>query len=123
MVLRMTKSAKPAPEIVRAAEALEEEMARLETIRLQERMKAYETHMQSFAVLGQAAGALNATLAAEPGDRAALSSAEARLQELAAAALTLFEAARADDFPEIAREADALKQRMLALRKRLARPS
>jgi len=42
------------------------------------------------------------------------------LQDLADGARALFEAARDDDFPEIAREADVLKQRMASLRNRLA---
>jgi chromosome segregation ATPase len=186
MVARlMTRTAKPTAEIVRAAEALDEELVRLETtsrsvrrirldtdkalaraaaelketlalperlaerlqalgqamvrlqerqqealaplakfaVELQERMKAYEGHMQRFAVLGQAAGELNATLAGGPADMAALVSVDARLQEIADAARTLFESARDDAFPEIAREADVLKQRMSALRKRLPRPT
>lgn len=180
----MTRTAKPIAEIVRAAEALEAELVRLETtsrsvrrsrldtekalaraaaelnetlalpegltlrlrelgeamarlqerqqealaplatfaVQLQERMKAYEGHMQRFAVLGQAAGELNATLASGPGDRPALASVDARLQEIVEAARTLFEGARDDEFPDIAREADVLKQRMSALRKRLPRP-
>jgi chromosome segregation ATPase len=186
MVVRlMTRTAKPMAEIVRAAEALDEELVRLETtsrsvrrirldtdkalaraaaelketlalperlaqrlqalgaamarlqerqqealaplamfaVQLQERMKAYEGHMHRFAVLGQAAGELNATLAGGPTDMAALVSVDARLQEIADAARTLFEGARDDGFPEIAREADVLKQRMSALRKRLPRPA
>jgi hypothetical protein len=79
--------------------------------------------MQSFALLGQRAGELNTALAAGLEDRGLLPSVEARMQDIAEAARTLFEAARADDFPEIAREADVLKQRMLALRKRLTRPT
>ena len=56
------------------------------------------------------------------GDREGFARAEARLQELSDGARAVFEAARAADFPEIAREADVLKQRMAALRKRLSRP-
>jgi uncharacterized protein YPO0396 len=122
--------------MARRLQALGEAMARLQerqqealaplatfAVQLQERMKAYEGHMQRFAALGQAAGELNATLAGDPGDRpAALVSVDARLQEIVEAARTLFEGARDDDFPEIAREADVLKQRMSALRKRLPRP-
>jgi hypothetical protein len=44
---------------------------------------------------------------------------DAQLRQIAAGARELFEAARADDFPDIARQADALKQRVGALRKRL----
>jgi chromosome segregation ATPase len=182
----MSKSDKPVPEMVRAAEALEEEIVRLEAIsrssrkirlnsdkniaraaaelnealtlpeRLAERLRALATamgnmqerqqaaleplaafaleiqqrkqrlegHMHSFATLGKAAGEINAQLqlAAGQADRAAVALAEARLQELSDAARALFEAARDDDFPEVAREADVLKQRMAALRKRLGQP-
>jgi uncharacterized protein with von Willebrand factor type A (vWA) domain len=180
----MSKSDKPVPEMVRAAEALEEEIVRLEAIsrssrkirlnsdkniaraaaelnealtlperlaerlralatamgnmqerqqaaleplaafavEIQQRMQRLEGHMHSFATLGKAAGEINAQLAGGQADRAAVALAEARLQELSDAARALFEAARDDDFPEVAREADVLKQRMAALRKRLGQP-
>jgi hypothetical protein len=177
----MAKVAKPQSEIARAAEALEDELALLETIstaarkirltsdknikraaaelnetlalpdrlaqrladvsaalvRLQERQQAaleplaafavelqrrtqlFARHMEAFAVLGGAASEVNAALSAGAPDRAALARAEARLREISEQARALFEAARADDFPEIAREADVLKQRMAALGGRL----
>jgi hypothetical protein len=90
---------------------------------LQQRAQLFGEHMQRFGALGQAAGELNAELAASQGDRAGFARAEARLQELSDGSRAVFEAARAADFPEIAREADVLKQRMAALRKRLARPA
>jgi hypothetical protein len=88
---------------------------------IQQRTQKLQAHMQTFGALGQAAGEVNAELTANVGDGAAVARAEARLQEIANAARTLFEAARTDDFPEIAREADVLKQRMATLGKRLAR--
>jgi hypothetical protein len=88
---------------------------------LQRRAELLGKHMQSFGALGQAAGEVNEQLAAASGDRAAFARAEARLTEISDAARALFEAARADDFPDIAREADVLKQRMAALGKRLGR--
>ncbi|HXI59636.1 MAG TPA: hypothetical protein VNO55_26390 [Polyangia bacterium] len=180
----MSKSDKPVPEMVRAAEALEEEIVRLEAIsrssrkirlnsdkniaraaaelnealtlperlaerlralatamgnmqerqqaaleplaafavEIQQRMQRLEGHMHSFATLGKAAGEVNAQLAGGQADRAAVALAEARLQEISDAARALFEAARDDDFPEVAREADVLKQRMAALRRRLGQP-
>ena len=110
--------------MARLQERQQEALAPLTTfaVQLQERMKAYEGHMQRFAVLGQAAGELNAALGGGPGDMPDLPSIDARLQEIVEAARTLFEGARDDGFPEIAREADVLKQRMTALRKRLPRP-
>ena len=180
----MSRSDKPVPEMVRAAEALEEEIVRLEAIsrsarkirlnsdkniaraaaelnealtlperlaerlralatamgnmqerqqaaleplaafavEIQQRMQRLEGHMNSFATLGKAAGEVNAQLAGGQADRAAVALAEARLQEISDAARALFEAARDDDFPEVAREADVLKQRMAALRRRLGQP-
>jgi chromosome segregation ATPase len=90
---------------------------------IQQRTQKLQGHMQTFGALGQAAGEVNAELAAHAGDTAALARAEARLQEISAAARDLFEAARADDFPDIAREADVLKQRMATLGKRLGEKS
>jgi chromosome segregation ATPase len=180
----MPKSGKPMSQIVRAAEALEEEIAGLEAIsraarkirldsdkniaraaselqemlamperlgarlqevaaamgRMQERQQAaleplaslaqeiqrrtalLEGHMKSFADLGKAAGELNADLAAASNDPGARARVAARLGEISEGARALFEAARADDFPGLAREADVLKQRMAALGKRLGRP-
>jgi hypothetical protein len=92
-------------------------------VEVQRRTQLLGTHMKSFEALGSAAGEVNTILSASGGDRAGLAQAEARLQEISDGARALFEAARADDFPEIAREADVLKQRMSALRKRLGPPS
>jgi hypothetical protein len=88
-------------------------------IELQQRAELLSNHMQAFGALGQAAGEVNEQLAAARGDRAAFAKAEARLAEISEQARALFEAARGDDFPDIAREADVLKQRMAALSKRL----
>ena len=177
----MAKADKHVSEIVRAAEALEEEIVRLETIsksarkirltsgkniaraaaelnetlalperlaqrlqevaaamthmqerqhaalepltafavEIQQRTQRLGEHMQSFDALGKAAGEVNEQLAASQGDRAVLARAEARLREISEQARAVFEAARADDFPEVSREADVLKQRMAALGKRL----
>jgi hypothetical protein len=88
-------------------------------VELQRRTQLLGEHMKSFGALGQAAGEISEQLAASQGQRSAFAEAEARLQETSEAARALFEAARADDFPEIAREADVLKQRLAALRKRI----
>jgi hypothetical protein len=88
---------------------------------LQARMQRLQAHMHSFGALGVAAGELNVELAASEKDRAAFGRAEAKLREISDGARALFEAARADDFPDVAREADVLKQRMAALGKRLGR--
>jgi chromosome segregation ATPase len=88
---------------------------------LRRRAQRLDEHTETFAALGKAAAEVNAELAAAGGDRAAAARAEARLREIAEGARALFEAARADDYPEIAREADVLKQRMAALGERLGR--
>jgi ABC-type transporter Mla subunit MlaD len=177
----MGSDKKPRPEIVLAAEALEEELARTEAMsqslrrirldgeknldraadelgqvlalpeRIGERLRSLSTamahlqarqqaaleplatfatyvqqrrdlfaiHMQTFAQLGHAAGELSAALGSGGTNAASLGEADRRLQEIVDRARALFEAARDDDFPSIAREADVLKQRMAALRKRL----
>lgn len=91
-------------------------------VEVQERTRLLGEHMKSFDALGKAAGEVNDELAASQGDRAVVARAAARLQEISETARVVFEAARADDFPEIAREADVLKQRMAALRQRLGGP-
>ena len=87
---------------------------------LQQRRNLFVKHMQAYTELGTAAGELNSTFANGGTNTAALAEADRRLQEISDRARALFEAARDDEFPEIAREADVLKQRMGALRKRLA---
>ena len=88
-------------------------------LEVQARMKKLEEHMRAFAALGKAAGEATARLQAA-GDRGELvESAKIELSGIAEGARVLFEAARADDFPDVAREADALKQRVTALRRKL----
>ena len=89
-------------------------------IQIQQRMQRLEHHLQAYAALGKSAGEVTALLQASEGDRAAvLEQLHARLSELEQGARTLMDAARADDFPDVVREADTLKQRVLSLRKRL----
>ena len=88
-------------------------------LEIRERTRLLAEHMKSFDAVGKAAADVNTELSASRGDRSGLAQAEARLLEIAEAARHIFEAARADDFPEVAREADVLKQRMTALGKRL----
>lgn len=180
----MPKPQKQTPEIVRAAQALEDELARLEALsravrkirldsdknlskaarqlndaitmperlgerlgalaaamhemqrrqqaaleplagratEIQQRMQRLGEHMQSFAGLGESAGQLTALLQSEQRESpSALQQVEMQLAQIAEAARALFEQARADDFPDVARQADALKQRITALRGRLGR--
>ena len=87
---------------------------------IQARHQRLREHMQAYAGLGSAAAEVTARIQSGDGERAAvLSDVEEQLARLAANAKALFEAAHADDFPELAREADALKQRALSLRRRL----
>jgi hypothetical protein len=101
---------------VRQQAALEE-LAR-HAVTIQERVKKLDEHTRAYAALGQAASETTALLQSE-GDRALIvESAKVRLSTIVDDAHTLLDAARADDFPEIAREAEALKQQMSALRRR-----
>ena len=86
---------------------------------IQNRTKMLEAHMQTFAALGAAAGAISATLAANDGSGNAVAEAQERLHTLAESARALSKAAHDDDFPDVEREADVLKQKAVALRKRL----
>jgi chromosome segregation ATPase len=87
---------------------------------LQQRMLKLRAHMDSFGALGTAAGEVTSLLQAEDKERSVvLEQADAQLTKIADGARALFDAAHADDFPEVAREADALKQRVSALRRRL----
>ncbi|MEI9942495.1 MAG: hypothetical protein WDO69_35220 [Pseudomonadota bacterium] len=77
-------------------------------------------HMQAYAALGTAAAQVTARIQAGDGERAAvLSDVDAQLLRIADDARALFDATHAEDFPDLAREADALKQRASALRRRL----
>jgi hypothetical protein len=91
-------------------------------VELQQRTQLFERHMEDFGALGKAAGEVNAQLVSSDADQSTLLGAVARLHEISEAARAVFEAARAADFPDIAREADVLKQRLNSLRKRLVLP-
>jgi len=87
---------------------------------IQQRMQRLAQHMQAFGELGQAASDVTALLQTTNGDPSAVvHEVNAQLTKISDGARSLFEAARADDFPDVAREADALKQRVSALRRRL----
>jgi len=87
---------------------------------IQRRHQRLREHMQAFAALGSAAAEVSARIQSGEGDRSAvLSDVDAQLAKITADARALFDAAHAEDFPELAREADALKQRAASLRRRL----
>jgi chromosome segregation ATPase len=97
--------------------ALEPLAARANDIR--ERKRRLDEHMQAFAALGEATGAATALLESAREHAHVVDDVKARLIEIADRARALFEAARSDEFPDVAREADALAKRVTAVRRRL----
>jgi len=86
---------------------------------IRQRRERMLEHMRAFAALGTAAAELTARIQSG-GERAAtLADADEQLARIASDARALFELSHSEDFPELAKEADALKQRALALRRRL----
>jgi len=82
-------------------------------------MQRLREHMQAFGVLGAADSEVTATIQAG-GDHAALAgTVNAQLATIEDGARSLLDAARSDDYPDVVREADSLKQRVSALRKKL----
>jgi chromosome segregation ATPase len=97
--------------------ALEPLAARANEIR--ERGIRLDVHVRAFAELGRATAEATETLQADRPAAAMLDELKAGLAKIADDAKVLFEAARADDFPDVAREADALAKRVTHLRRRL----
>jgi hypothetical protein len=89
---------------------------------IQQRRRRLEEHMLAFAALGKAAGEVSSLLQSDRERALIVDQARGDLAKIADDARTLFEAARSDDFPEVAREAEALKQRVAALRRHLDDP-
>jgi hypothetical protein len=90
---------------------------------IQRRMGRLEEHMQAFAALGKAATDVTELLQEAAERSALLGEVKQKLEAIADGARALVEAARADDFPDVARDADALRQRISSLRKRLEGPA
>jgi len=87
---------------------------------IQARHRRLSEHREAYAALGRAAAEITARIQSADGEPGAVSSdVEAQLSRIVADAKALFEAARSDDFPELAREAEAVKQRASSLRRRL----
>jgi DNA repair exonuclease SbcCD ATPase subunit len=85
----------------------------------QTRMQRLSEHMHAFGLLGAAAGEVTA-LIQSGGDRAEVVTAvDAQLTSIENGARALLDVARNDDYPDVVREADSLKQRVAALRKKL----
>ena len=85
---------------------------------IQERTRQLGEHMQVFGELGKAAAEATALLQSDD-PSSVMDEVNARLTNIVERARTLFEKARADDFPDVAREADALRQRISSVRRRL----
>jgi hypothetical protein len=89
-------------------------------VEIQERVRLLGAHMHAFSELGKAAGEVTALLQSKAGDDSTvLADVKAQLTKIVEGATALHESARSDDFPDIAREADALKQRVAAARRRM----
>ena len=87
----------------------------------QARMQRLSEHMQAFGVLGNAAGEVTALIQAGNGERSQVVTAvDEQLTAIESGARALMDVARDDDFPDVVREADSLRQRVAALRKKLA---
>ena len=86
---------------------------------IQERMNLLEAHQQAVADLGKAAHETIELLEAGGEHSARVDAVKIKLVEISESARELLQKARADEFPELARDADALRQRIGALRSRL----
>ncbi|MEP7051702.1 MAG: hypothetical protein ABJB12_15170 [Pseudomonadota bacterium] len=85
----------------------------------QARMERLSEHMRTFGLLGATAAEVTAMIQAG-GDRATvLSAVDAQLTTIETGARALLDAARTEDYPDVVREADSLRQRVTALRKKL----
>ena len=105
-----------------------------QALELQKRVASLSEHMQRFQALGvkanEVARALRDLAPGAPGEANGAGSSEAhavtpleidaRFRALVDETKSLVESARAADFPEVASESDALKQRLLAVGSRLA---
>jgi SMC interacting uncharacterized protein involved in chromosome segregation len=105
-----------------------------QALELQKRVASLTEHMQRYQALGMKANevatalrALTSEATSEPNgathDRAHVLTPveiETRFRELLDETKALVDSARAEDFPEVASESDALKQRLLALSARFA---
>jgi chromosome segregation ATPase len=87
---------------------------------IQARMLRLSELMHDFAALGAAATEATTLIQATTGDHSHIVAVvDEQLSKISEGARALLDAARADDFPDVAREAEALKQRLAALRKKL----
>jgi DNA repair exonuclease SbcCD ATPase subunit len=88
-------------------------------LEIRDRKRRLDEHMERFAKLGETAGDASKLLQSGSKDPLVVGDVRAKLGTLGDDAKKLFEAARDDDFPDVAREADALAKRVTALLRRL----
>jgi chromosome segregation ATPase len=88
-------------------------------VEIQTRTQKLDEHMRAFAALGEAAGTATALLQSARDRAELIENAKAKLSGIADDARALHDAAHADNFPELARQADALRQRVAALQRKL----
>jgi hypothetical protein len=95
-------------------------------LELQARMQRHSEHMERFGALGTKAKDVVAALVevsesnADPQGAAALFEADQQIGDLVQEIRAMTDAAKADEFPEIEREAHSLEQRLQAARDRLS---
>lgn len=75
-----------------------------------------DEHLRAYATLGEATAEVTALLQGESRESRTLDAVRTRLTSIADDALSLFRAADADGFPDVAREADSLGKRLTHLR-------
>jgi chromosome segregation ATPase len=104
----------------------------IKALELQERTKTLESLLVKYRTLGEDARDLNEHLRSLSSDKAEsegvgsspvfshLQQLGEKIGHLAAGAQSLFEQAQADDFPDVARQADALRQQLQAVRNKLS---
>jgi hypothetical protein len=83
-----------------------------------ERKRMLDEHMRAFAMLGKATEDAVDLSKSEQERSVLVEELKTKLLTISEDARKLFEAARDDDFPEVARESDALSKRAAALRRR-----
>lgn len=87
---------------------------------IQARMQLLREHMQAFAALGAVATEVTTLIQSTDGDHGTLvETVNAQLTQISDSARGLAEAANSNDFPDVAREADALRQKVGALRRKI----
>jgi chromosome segregation ATPase len=95
------------------------EVVRVKAEEIKNRTLEMQGLVEQFKSLGNDAAALNATLQNAPTAGQALVDFHAQMGELAARAQALAEIAKSKDFEDLSRQADGLRQQLLAVRAKL----